>query len=84
MTDSRSSGRGSRVGWASTFQEDLSGVLAGAGVSERQRAAIAHALTGTSALASYVDALVDRYTTERERGRGLPPGIVCRAAGRCT
>ncbi|MBX7266050.1 hypothetical protein KIF24_08455 [Micromonospora sp. Llam7] len=70
MTDNRSS-RWGRVGRAGSFQEDLSAVLDGADVSERQRAAIAHALTGTSALASYVDALVDRYTTERERRSGI-------------
>ncbi|GIJ27645.1 hypothetical protein Vqi01_28070 [Micromonospora qiuiae] len=50
----------------------MSAVLDGADVSERQRAAIAHALTRPSALSSYVDALVDRYTTERERRSGGP------------
>ncbi len=72
MADNQSSQWG-RFERASGFQEELSAVLDGADVSERQRAAIAHALTRSSALTSYVDALVDRYTTERERRSGGQP-----------
>ncbi|GGM39190.1 hypothetical protein GCM10011608_24870 [Micromonospora sonchi] len=73
MNDNRSSRWGRRVERGAGFQEELSAVLNGADVSERQRAAIAHALTRPSALSSYVDALVDRYTTERERRSGGQP-----------
>jgi hypothetical protein len=67
MADNQSSQWGRWAARSNGFQEDLAAVLDGADVSERQRAAIAHALTRPSALTSYVDALVDRYTTERDR-----------------
>ncbi|GIJ23993.1 hypothetical protein [Micromonospora lutea] len=73
MTDNRSSRWGRRAERAAGFQEELAAVLDGADVSERQRAAIAHALTRQSALTSYVEALVDRYTSERERRSGALP-----------
>ncbi|WP_432898762.1 hypothetical protein ACQP1S_22340 [Micromonospora matsumotoense] len=46
-----------------------------ADVSERVRAAIAHALAKPDALSSYADSLVTRYPTERERrsDRNGPP-----------
>lgn len=54
----------------SDFHRDLAAMLDGADVSERVRAAVAHALTKPDALSSYVNSLVNRYTTDRERGSG--------------
>ncbi|WP_243639848.1 hypothetical protein [Micromonospora sp. MW-13] len=72
----------------SDFHHDLAAVLDGADVSERVRAAIAHALAKPDALSSYVNSLVTRYTTSASGGRGAtgrPPGRTrCPAAGRCT
>lgn len=72
MTDNQSS-RWERT--TSGFQDDLTTVLDGADVSERVRAAIAHALAKPDPLSSYTESLVSRQTTERERrsGRNGPP-----------
>lgn len=72
MTDNRSS-RWQQA--ESDFHRDLAAMLDRADVSERVRAAIAHALAKPDALSSYADSLVTRYTTERERrsDRNGPP-----------
>ncbi|MGC4891686.1 hypothetical protein [Micromonospora sp. DT227] len=49
------------------FHHDLAAMLDGAEVSERVRAAIAHALATSDPLSPYVNALMTRYATERER-----------------
>lgn len=67
MTDDRPTGwRRSAVG------EEVSAVLDGADVSERVRAAIAHALVDQDGLTAYVNALADRYATDRDRRSGPP------------
>ncbi|MGC4805918.1 hypothetical protein [Micromonospora sp. DT233] len=68
MTDNRSSrwGRAEQP----VEQDDLAALLDGADVSERVRAAIARALAKPDALDMYANALIARYTTERERGSG--------------
>ncbi|GHJ06774.1 hypothetical protein TPA0907_11410 [Micromonospora humidisoli] len=68
------------------FQDDLAAILDGADVSERVRAAIAHALTTPDAVTSYDNSLVGRYATERERqaGRNRPPSSAYRLPRRWT
>ncbi|MEU8128736.1 hypothetical protein AB0B68_16095 [Micromonospora sp. NPDC049049] len=75
MTDNRSSRWEREPQQHNGFQDDLAAVLDGADVSERVRAAIAHALRKPDALSAYVTSLATRYTTERERrsGRNGPP-----------
>ncbi|MFY1703223.1 MULTISPECIES: hypothetical protein [Micromonospora] len=68
------------------FQEELAAVLDRADVSEQVRAAVAHALTRRDPLSSYVESLVGRYATERERRSGPPlvPASVADAHRRWT
>lgn len=65
---------------------DLAELLDQADVSERVRAAVTQALTDSTSSTAYVDALVARYATERERRSipALPPACAADAHRRWT
>ncbi|MEH1013266.1 hypothetical protein V6U90_09155 [Micromonospora sp. CPCC 206060] len=75
MTDNRSSRWGRGPGRTNASRAELSAVLDSADLSERVRAAIAHALADPVAVTAYVNAVANRYATERERRTRplLPP-----------
>ncbi|WFE41321.1 hypothetical protein [Micromonospora sp. WMMD998] len=83
MTDEQSLRRGRTE---SDFHRDLAAMLDGADVSERVRAAIAHALTTADPLSAYPEAVINRGPAERERrsGRNRAPAGAYRMPRRWT
>ncbi|NYT95736.1 hypothetical protein [Salinispora sp. H7-4] len=86
MTDDQASKRTWQDRIAARHYADLAELLEQADVSERVRAAVTQALTDSITSTAYVDALVARYATERERRSAsvIPPACVADAHRRWT